>query len=207
MNRIILLDVDGVLIVPPKSFSEQYCERYGVDPSVQARFYATQEFRQASLGSFDLKEAIRIHRDLWQWSGSPDELMALWFEGENYPNTELLELVAAFRDRGIGVYLATQQERYRKQWLESVVFKDRLDGIFCSCDLGCDKQEDGFWQGVLGRLGEIYPDMAPQSIAYFDDRQRLVEKAREFGIDANLYVNAQEVGRILTDKFGLAYKS
>ena len=69
--KVVLFDVDGVLIIPPKLFSQQYCEKYGVDPTQQERFYATKEFRDASVGKFDLKEAIKLHNDMWRWSGKP----------------------------------------------------------------------------------------------------------------------------------------
>lgn len=33
--KIVLFDVDGVLLLPPKLFSQQYCEKYGVDAELQ----------------------------------------------------------------------------------------------------------------------------------------------------------------------------
>ncbi len=110
--KIVLFDVDGVLIIPPKLFSEQYCEKYGVDCELQEQFYSTKEFKDSSVGKFDLKDAMRIHNDKWQWQGEADELMQMWFEGENYPNEPLLDIVKQLRASGTKVYLATQQENY-----------------------------------------------------------------------------------------------
>lgn len=185
--------------MPPTLFAEQYCKKYGVDPKEQVKFYATKEFRDASLGKYDLKDALRQHNDLWQWPGTPEELMNMWFEGENYPNNELLDVVARLRKDGVKVYLATQQERYRKQWLEEKVFKDKVDGIFCSCDLGFNKHEDHFWRAVLDKLLADFPGLSASQIAYFDDRQTLVDKAREFGIDAQLYASVGEVEAVLAE--------
>lgn len=198
MYKVVLFDVDGVLILSPKLFSQQYCEKYGVDPQKQGQFYTTLEFKDASLGKYDLKDALRKYKDLWEWQGSPEELIEMWLEGENYPNQELLDVAAGLRQDGIKVYLATQQEKYRKQWLESVAFRDKLDGIFCSCDLGYNKHEDHFWKAVLERLQSQYPGIQPAEIVYFDDKQSLVDKAQEFGIDANLYTSAEEVKRVIS---------
>jgi putative hydrolase of the HAD superfamily len=168
----VLLDVDGVLIIPPKLFSEQYCEKYGVDSELQEQFYSTMEFKDSSVGKFDLKEAIHIHNDKWQWQGDVDELLKMWFEGENHPNEPLLDIVKQLRADGTNVYLATQQEKYRKAYLEEVTFKDKIDGIFCSCDIGYGKHEDHFWKAVLNQAEKIDADIEPADIAYFDEFSR-----------------------------------
>jgi len=195
--RVALFDVDGVLVIPPELFSQQYCEKYGVDPALQTRFYATKEFKDSTVGKFDLKDAIRMHGDLWKWSGEPEELLQMWFDGENYPNQELLEIVSQLRQEGALVYLATQQEKYRAEYLKEVVFKDKFDGIFCSCDIGYGKHEDHFWKNVLSQLGKTQPGITPSEIVYFDDRQSLVDKAKEFGIQAYLYENLESVAHVL----------
>lgn len=201
MNRhkAVLFDVDGVLITPPKLFAEQYCEKYGIDPGEQVKFYATEEFKKASLGEFDLKDALRQHNNLWQWAGTPEELMDLWFEGENYPNNELLDVVRRLKRNVTKVYLATEQERYRKQWLEETVFRNMFDAIFCTCDIGFSKRDNHFWKVVLDQLSKEHPGITPNKIAYFDDKQGLVDKAQEYGIDAHLYTSVSEVEAILTN--------
>ena len=83
MPTILLLDVDGVLALPPKLFSEVYCERYGIDPHKLGRFYASQEFKDALRGRLDLEDAIKAHNDLWQWQGDNKQLIAMWLEAEN----------------------------------------------------------------------------------------------------------------------------
>jgi putative hydrolase of the HAD superfamily len=191
--KVALFDVDGVLIIPPKLFSEQYCEQYGVDPDLQVQFYATKEFRDSTVGKFDLKDALVMHKDLWQWTGTPEELMQMWFEGENYPNKELLDIVAELQERGTQTYLATQQEKCRKAYLQDVVFKDMIDGIFCSCDIGYGKHEEHYWRAVLEKLSEADPSLKLSEVAYFDDRQSLVDMASDFGIDAFLYENVSQV--------------
>jgi FMN phosphatase YigB (HAD superfamily) len=196
--KIMLFDVDGVLIIPPKLFSQQYCEKYGKDEAKLEGFYATPEFRNASLGKSDLKDAIRQHDDLWQWDGEPDELLDMWFEAENCPNVELLEEIQKLRKQGRPLYLATQQEKYRAAYLRDVVFDGKIDGMFCTCDIGYGKQEDSYWKAILSKLKTIYPDVASEEIIFFDDRVSLVDKAKEFGISAFLYKNNAQAKSLLT---------
>ena len=105
----MLFDVDGVLIIPPKLFSQQYCDRFGKNEELLENFYSTKEFKDSSVGKFDLKDAIRLHNDLWQWDGEPDELLNMWFEAESQPNTELVDITQILRKSGVPLYLATQQ--------------------------------------------------------------------------------------------------
>jgi FMN phosphatase YigB (HAD superfamily) len=186
--KVVLFDVDGVLIIPPKLFSEQYCEKYGVNKELQEQFYYTKEFQNSSVGKFDLKKAIRIHNDKWQWQGDIDELLEMWFAGEDHPNRALLNVVEQLRINNSKVYLATQQEKYRKKYLEEATFKNKIDGIFCSCDIGYAKHENYFWKAILNSL-----KIQPGDIAYFDDKQNLVELARQHGIAAFLYKSAEQV--------------
>ena len=187
--KAVLFDVDGVLIVPPKLFSVQYCEKYGVNPKLQEQFYSTKEFQNSGIGKFDLKEAIRIHNDKWQWQGEIDELLTMWFEGENCPNEPLLKIIEELRSNGTKVYLATQQEKYRAHFLREEVFKDKIDGMFVSCDIGYGKHENHFWKAILKELQPLQPS----EIAYFDDRESLVELAKEHGIMAFIYNDADQV--------------
>ena len=195
--KIILFDVDDVLIIPPKLFSQQYCERFGINPKLQGQFYASKEWKDASLGKFDLKEALKIHNDKWQWHGEPDELLQMWLESENYPNEELFKIMKILRKSGVLVFLATQQEKYRAAYLRDVIFKDKIDGMFCSCDLGSKKNENHFWKTTLSKLKVLLPDIKPYEIAYFDDNQDWVDKAKEFGVDAFLYTTVSGVEAVI----------
>ena len=193
----MLFDVDGVLIIPPKLFSQQYCERFGKNEELLENFYSTKEFKDSSVGKFDLKDAIRLHNDLWQWDGEPYELLNMWFAAESQPNTELVDTTQVLRKSGVPLYLATQQEKYRAAYLRDVVFKGKIDGMFCTCDIGFGKNEDSYWEVVLVELKNKYPEITPDEIIYFDDRISLVEKAKEFSINAYIYENNDEAINLL----------
>ena len=195
--KVMLFDVDGVLIIPPKLFSQQYCERFSKNEELLENFYSTKEFKDSSVGKFDLKDAIRLHNDLWQWDGEPYELLNMWFEAESQPNTELVNATQILRKSGVPLYLVTQQEKYRAAYLCDVVFEGKIDGMFCTCDIGFGKNEDSYWEVVLAELKNKYPEITPDEIIYFDDRLSLVEKAKEFSINAYIYKNNDEAINLL----------
>lgn len=191
--KVALFDVDGVLIQAPKLFGDIYCEEHGIDPADLKPFYKSKEFRNCSIGKMDLKDAIKIHNDKWQWAGDPGDLIDAWLEAENYPNQELLDIIELLRNSETKVYIVTQQEKYRADFLRDLVFDGKFDGFLASCELGVHKETPEFWQTVLERLSDDVIDLAPKDVVYFDDKQLLVDAARKQGIKAFLYTKLSDV--------------
>jgi HAD superfamily hydrolase (TIGR01509 family) len=191
--KVVLFDVDGVLILPPKLFSDIYAEKRGINPETLTPFYLSKEFRNCSIGKSDLKQAIKAHNDKWQWEGDPAELIDDWLEAENYPNHELLKVVESLRHGGTKVYIVTQQEKYRAAFLRDKVFKGRFDGFLASCDFGVHKETPEFWQKVLEQLNRDVEDLDPEDIIYFDDKQKLVDAAAAAGVRAYIYTKLEDV--------------
>ena len=78
-----------------------------------------------------------------------------------------------------------------------MVFEGKIDGMFCTCDIGFGKNEDSYWKAVKLQLEQKYPDIIAEEIVYFDDRLSLVEKAKEFGISAYLYQDNDTTKKLL----------
>jgi FMN phosphatase YigB (HAD superfamily) len=196
--KVVLFDVDGVLVQAPKLFSEVYCEKYNINYEKLEPFFKSKEFKDCSAGKIDLKEALTIHNDKWRWKGDLDELISEWIQAENFPNIELLEIVENLREGEIKVYIVTQQEKYRKDFLNKIVFKEKFDGFFASCDLGLHKDTIEFWNKILELLQKDNRNLKPEDIVYFDDKQKLVDLANTIGINAYLYTSIDDVKRILS---------
>lgn len=190
--KAVLFDVDGVLILPPRMFSEIYCEKYGKDLSRLEPFYKSYEFQNALIGKMDLKDAITAHQDKWQWDGDLDQLINEWLEGENYPNQELISIAKELRASGTKVYIVTAQEKYRASFLRDKVFAGIYDGFLASCDIGFPKHAEEFWQEVIRTVNED-----PAGIAYFDDKPSLVELTKGLGINAYVYTDVESVKKIV----------
>ncbi len=127
--RAVLFDADGVTIIPQAPFSVQYAAAHGLDPKVLGTFF-DERFGEALIGKRDLKELLEERRALWQLQGSVEDLLKQWFAAENCRNEELVTLIQNARKNGIPCYLATNQEKYRTQFIKETMFPGVFDAIF-----------------------------------------------------------------------------
>lgn len=196
MSMTILFDADGVLTHPGEMFSAVYTRTYGLDIGPFDNFFGTQ-WSDFVTGKRDLKEHIAQHPELWQWPGTPDSLMEYWCESEDTPNREMLDLVQQIRQSGTRCYLATEQERYRGEYMRDVMFRGMLDGYFISAEIGLKKSDPSFFLEILSSLNSDGYKLSPQDIVFFDDSHTKVDAALEAGIDAHLFEGIQTVRKIL----------
>ncbi len=180
--KAMLFDTDGVLVTGG-SFSKQLAQDYPVKIDALAPFFAT-EFKRCLVGELDLKRAIEPYLEPLGWNGSVDDLLAYWFKAEHKMDTRLLEEIQRLRASGIPCFMATNQERYRTEYLRTEMgFKTSLDGIFSSAELGYKKPQREFFQKILEKMSPILPE----EIAYWDDTQANVDIASELGFKAFFY--------------------
>ncbi len=185
MTKTILFDLDGLVIIGSgKLFSQRISEEMNIPYEEVSEFF-TKDFRECSFGRADLKEKIAPYLTKWGYKGTVDEFLSYWFQGESNTDKEVLKLVNELRARGIKCYIATRQEKYRKEHLLNVVgLKDYFDGIFCTCDIGYDKWEQEYWNYVFDELNST-----AEEIMFFCDSQKNVDNAGKLGINAYFYTS------------------
>lgn len=193
--RAVIFDADGVLILAPQLFSRVYATRRGLDPLSLEPFFG-HDFKRALTGDADLKDLLSTS-PLWDWEGDPQDLIDEWFASENHPNHDLIALIHHLRESGKPVFLATNQERYRADYLRNVMFPGLFDELFISCELGCTKSGDEYWRILLERVGKLIPGIKPEEITYFDDSQSHLDPALRAGISAHLYRSSDQVRHLL----------
>ena len=182
MIHAVLFDADGLIISPHPYFSARLHDEFGVPAEAVLPFFKN-EFRRCTEGKADLKEELASYLPKWGWEKGADELLRVWFSGERAVNEALLRTVHALRQKGIGCYLASDNEKYRARYVMEVMgLKSRFDGAFFSCDLGYTKANPKFYEEVLKELS-----LAPGKIMCWDDDARNVSVAKSAGIDAYLY--------------------
>ena len=184
--KAILLDADGVTILAPQLYPYTYVEERGIAKETIQPFIAGP-FQDALRGKADLKQLIAAASDVWQLKGSVQQLLDDWFEAENVPSVALLPIIKAARGDGLHVYLVTNQEKYRAEYLRRVMFPDVFDDMLISCELGALKSEPEYWAATLAKIAADLPHITPQQILYLDDSQTYVDIAKQTGIDARLY--------------------
>lgn len=196
MKPILIFDADGVMTLPEEYFSIVYARSHGLDAAPFEHFFKT-DWAEFVTGKRDLKEHIANNPELWQWEGDADGLLKYWFEIENIQNTELVELIKKYRNNGIMCYLATEQEKYRGEYMKDVMFPDLFDGYFITADLGVKKDNPEFFTKVIDHIRNSKPDIDLSGIFFFDDSQSKVDAANAVGINGILYKNPESVKQVV----------
>jgi putative hydrolase of the HAD superfamily len=179
--RALVFDVDGVL-VEPWGFANYLKREY---PQIAGQ---TQElfqgvFGACLVGQADLRAELPAYLAKWGWPHSPDDFLQTWFEAEREVDARLMAAIASARAKGIRCYLATNQERYRVEYIrEQMNFGTLVDGIYSSAHLGIKKPEAAFFQAITSDLG-----IPTAQIMFWDDSQANVDAAGAHGWQAELY--------------------
>ena len=183
MIKTILFDLDGLIIKKQeKMFSQRLSERVGFSWEKILEFF-NGDFRECSFGRADLKEKILPYLEKWNYKGTVDDFLKFWFEGEGEIDKDVLDIVKSLRLKGIKCYISTRQEKYKKEyiWIK-LNLKDCFDGIFCTCDIGCDKWQKEYWDYVFNNL-----KLKPEEVMFFCDSDKNIKSANDIGIEAYLY--------------------
>ncbi|MUO80423.1 HAD-IA family hydrolase [Agrobacterium vitis] len=126
---------------------------------------------------------------------SVDALIRYWFEHDAHIDHVLVADLHRQRQRGVKIYLATNQEHERAKYLmESLDLQAFTDGVFYSASLGCRKPSPEFYRQITERLGEM-----PENIVFIDDMVENIESARAFGWRAYQWTSGTGLNAILSD--------
>ncbi len=197
MISTVILDADGVLI-HGKTFSERLSRDYDVDKDKEREFFTTK-FQDCLVGKADLKESIGPYLASFGWKGTVDELLEYWFAEEYILNKVLIEYVGRLRQAGIKVVLATNQEKYRTQYmLQHMGFDGVFDNIYSSARLGLKKPDIQFFSHLVEDM-----KAHKSEVLFWDDDQRNIDGALAYGIHAEFYSDYNVYIRIMSEKYGL----
>src|SRR3989344_4656191 len=113
--KVIIYDNDG-MITRGGRFSDRYSKEFGVDPAVMAPFFEGP-FKKCLTGKADLKEELKQVLVVWKWKGTVEELMQYWFAVGDVLNEDVYTSITKLKKQELIVCLATNQEKYRAQYL------------------------------------------------------------------------------------------
>lgn len=190
-TKAILFDVTGVLAIGPR-FSTALERELGVSLDQQEQFFKGK-FQPCLVGQADLKEVIDPFLEEWGWSKTVDALLKHWFETEDVPNKELIDIVPRLQVAGISCYLATNQEKYRSFYLhEQMGFGQLMDYCFFSYELKAKKPQGKYWQYIWDSLQYMADIEDKSQVMLWDDTQSNIDAASDFGFDSHLFESNQQ---------------
>lgn len=182
-DTVLVLDVDGVLLDPMRAGKGRWpCalgEGYGLDPSQLDEVFFQRSWSNVIVGREPIEPALERALMELGWEIDVEAVLRCWFEADFEVDHEVVQAVKEWAACGIGVALATNQERRRAGFLErnlgAVV---PIQGIAFSGALGVLKSEDAFYPAAEHSLGI---DGESQMVVFVDDSLENVEVAERHG--------------------------
>jgi putative hydrolase of the HAD superfamily len=134
-------------------------------PVLRGRAEVVPLLAEALLANGSDADAQRVYDDLW---------LAIDVSPES------LAVAAALRTSGVGVHLATNQDRGRAAYMKTELGYDEVfDSSFYSSDVGWAKPSAEFFTHVVDALGA-----SPDEVLFVDDSEANVDGARAAGLRA-----------------------
>lgn len=182
MIKAILFDVDGVLAIG-EPFSVLLEQELGITKELTAPFFQGH-FLESLIGNVDLKEVLADYLRLWGWQGTIEDFLSRWFIYEHVLNEPLIDAIQQWRRQGIGCYIATNQEKYRTQYiLNEMGFAGKFDAMFSSAYIGYMKHDSLFFEHVVRVLNGI----KAEEILFWDDSPGNIAVAKKAGLHGEIY--------------------
>lgn len=183
-GKVLMMDVDGVLVSGRPTdgrhlFAELEAD-LGLSPDRLRETFFTPFWEAIVTGREGLTERLAPVLAAIAPKVSAERLIAYWFENDSRVDENVLSVVKRYRERGLPVFLATNQEHMRAGYLmQQVGLGAHVDGIIYSAALGHRKPSAEFFK----RAAAI-ADAAPEDIVLVDDTLANVEAARQAGWSA-----------------------
>jgi putative hydrolase of the HAD superfamily len=189
MKKIFLFDADGVLVIPESYGANYAMKKAGLDPSVLVELFHGQ-FKECSAGKMDLKDILAPLLVKWGYPHTIEEFLNDWFTHEHVYHQALIEYIQTLREDGYLCYLATDQEKYRAQFMiHTMQICSYVDGAYFSHAVGATKSDVEFYNFIHRDLEARWGRVDLSDIFFIDDDEKNVQLARSCGIDAVLYEN------------------
>lgn len=181
---VLMVDVDGVLVhgrpqdgLPFGTFLER---DLGVSVEQLKQEFFKKCWFDIVTGKVPMRPALEAVLSRIAPGVGVETLIRYWFEHDSRLDQTLIAELLAQKQRGVRIYLATNQEHERAVYLlETLGLRNVASGIFYSAALGCRKPSADFYRKTTEKSG-----VQAQEIMFIDDMAENIEAARAFGWQA-----------------------
>lgn len=183
-TKALMVDVDGVLVDGRPEDGRHWHTSIEEDlgftsHALQEQFFAPY-WEDIVLGRAGLMEHLTTALSTIAPHVSPAQLVSYWFERDSRLVTSLLLELSSARSAGMRVYLTTNQEHLRADYLmEKLGLAEHVDGIFYSARLGAKKPDPEFFAKVQAAVG-----LRGDEMLLIDDSRENIEAALKAGWQA-----------------------
>ena len=192
MTKAIIFDSDGMLTHGAR-FSEHYSREHGVSLDKMAPFFK-DPFKDCLVGRADLKEELQKGwLEEWHWTDSVDELLKYWFSVGDRLDQDVFDSINELKNKGVLCVLATNQEKYRTDYLSDTFgYDDVFDKVFSSAYVGHLKPSSEFFDAVMRYLRAKDGSIEKTDVLFWDDDMENVEGAQEYGFKIRQFLSTSQ---------------
>lgn len=189
MIKIILFDIDGVLIRVPYYFPSKLQEQGYVGAlDILNQYYRSNDQQLCKSGKLNPINCIEPYLKKIGWKKETEVYFFEQYEFEkSFLDYDLLNQITNIRLNGIKCFLASDQDRHRTHFLlNDLNLNEYFDGHYISCNLGYCKNHQKYWKYVIQDLRNQFQNHIPENIFFIDDNKDNLLSASKIGIKTYL---------------------
>ncbi|HBF31524.1 HAD-IA family hydrolase [Rhizobium sp.] len=194
---VLMVDVDGVLVhgrpqdgLPFGTFLER---DLGVSIDQLRHEFFEKCWFDVVTGKLPMRPALEAALSRIAPDVRVETLIRYWFEHDSRLDQALISELQEQKQRGVRIYLATNQEHERAAYLMETLGLDNVaSGIFYSAALGCRKPSENFYRKATEQSG-----VHARDIMFIDDMVENIEAARAFGWQATQWASGMSLQDVL----------
>jgi putative hydrolase of the HAD superfamily len=181
----IISDFDGVIVksrLSDKTFVWQQTieSDLGLSNEIQAKLFPTNQWTNILVGNEDFERhlaSVFAHHNV---RISVDTFIDYWLSKDLNWYRDVLELFRELKSQGHQLYIATNQDKIRADFLRNLPeVQELFSGVFASSDLGFVKPNPDFFRSLKQKLGA-----RNSPVAFVDDSVNNVKVAEEVGFSS-----------------------
>lgn len=189
-DKILVFDFGGVIAKTNKQMIGNFLHMlFNMDADKLLEALKVSSHKGISEREFFLQKAMQYHLQL------PCDFMVQFEVIADFalqPMDGMQELLASYRQQGYQMALLSNVTCWRAQFLRKRGWYDGFFPVLLSCEIGASKPDQNAYRILLECLS-----VPPEQCIFIDDKTENVDAAKSMGIDAILFVSADQLRREL----------